>query len=203
MSSQGREDAILADIFARIGTTTRIAVEVGARDGVKGSNTHALRLAGWSCVLLDSHPQAPEVHQVWLTVENIVPTFQRFGVPVSFDLLSIDVDGNDYHLWHGLVAYMPRVVVIEYNCHFAPDEVAVMPYAPRRRWDKTTYYGASAAALVALGRRKGYSLVAYTPRQNLIFVLDTARGTLPMLETLPPKDTCGYIVSPRRWEGAA
>jgi hypothetical protein len=34
-------------------------------------------------------------HQHFLTRENIVPLFQRYSVPRSPDLLSVDIDGND------------------------------------------------------------------------------------------------------------
>jgi hypothetical protein len=36
-------------------------------------------------------------------------------LPEDFDLLSIDVDGNDYWLWEGLRSYAPKVVIIEFN----------------------------------------------------------------------------------------
>jgi hypothetical protein len=36
-------------------------------------------------------------------------------LPEIFDLMSIDVDGNDYHVWDTLHCFKPRVVVIEYN----------------------------------------------------------------------------------------
>ena len=36
------------------------------------------------------------------------------------DLLSIDVDGNDVHLFEALDVITPRVVVIEYNAKFPP-----------------------------------------------------------------------------------
>lgn len=203
MSAQFTEDAILARIFAAIGTTNRYAVEFGARDGVGNSNTHLLRVReGWTCLLLDSHPKAPFVHQAWLTAENIADTFASYGVPASFDLLSIDVDGMDFYLWQALDGYRPRVVIIEFNSSFGPEESVVIPYDPGYRWDKTAYYGASAAALVKLGRSRGYTLVDVIPRVNLVFVADEA---LAGTELGPcPLPTCapyGYRAGPpRRWE---
>jgi hypothetical protein len=194
MSSQFGEDAIVERLFARIGTTNKFAVEFGARDGVGNSNTHALRVHhGWTCVLLDCCSKAAIVSQIFLTAENLQQTFLVHRVPKTFDLLSIDVDGNDFHLWKALTAFTPRVVVIEYNSRFGPDESRVMPYNPAHRWDKTDYYGASAAALVKLGREKGYTLVDYTPKVNLFFVKDDAN--------LPPKAPYGYPPAPHpRWE---
>jgi len=191
MSSQFEEDAILDRLFTRIGVTNTVAVECGARDGIGKSNTHQFRARGWTCVLLDSHPQAPVVQKAFLTAENIQQTFRAQQVPATFDLLSIDVDGNDFYLWKALTDFRPRVVVIEYNSRFAPSERVVMAYSPTHRWDGTDYYGASAAALVALGREGGYSLVDYT-RANLVFVKDEA--------WLPPRAPYGYPPGRGRWE---
>lgn len=203
MSARGGEAAIVQRIVAAIGTTNRYAVEVGARDGMGQSTTYRLRVDhGWTCLLLDARPKAPIVHRVFLTAENIGPTFVRHGVPAAFDLLSIDVDGNDFHLWRALSAYRPRVVVVEYNSSFGPDESVVMPYDPAHVWDKTEYYGASAAALVKLGRTRGYTLVDVTPRVNLFFMVDEAlpdSGLVPC--PLPPRAAYGYPATTRRWEG--
>ena len=37
------------------------------------------------------------------------------AVPIDLDLLSIGIDGNDYHVWDGLSAFSPKLVVIEFN----------------------------------------------------------------------------------------
>jgi len=37
------------------------------------------------------------------------------SIPQDFDLLSIDIDGNDYHIWDGIKEFVPLVVVIEFN----------------------------------------------------------------------------------------
>lgn len=201
MKAHGEEAAILQRLFGVIGTTNRYAVEFGARDGVGASTTHALRTQhGWTCLLLDSHPKAAIVHLAQLTMENIHAVFAAHRVPQAFDLLSIDIDGNDFHVWRALTGYAPRVVVIEYNAAFAPEQRVVMPYTPAHRWDKTTYYGASAAALVKLGREKGYTLVDVAPPRNLFFVRDADRTTLAEAP-LPAAQSCGYPPARgRRWE---
>ncbi len=171
ISSQNGEDGIIAELFRRIGTTNRFFVEFGASDG-RECNTAALARAGWSGVMLEgdddryarlvrSYAPLPSVKTVhtYVTVENIVSLFETLGIPQRFDLLSIDVDGNDYWLWKALHAYHPRVVVIEYNAEFPPPQRWVMRYNPDHRWDKTTYYGASLASLAALGETQGYMLL--------------------------------------------
>ncbi len=94
-----------------------------------------------------------------VTAENIQNLFKKYNVPKNFDLLSIDIDYNDYWVWKAIADYSPRVVVIEYNSSILPTESKVVPYDPEAKWDGTNYFGASLLALKNLGLNKGYSLV--------------------------------------------
>lgn len=94
-----------------------------------------------------------------VTAENIQNLFQKYNVPKNFDLLSIDIDYNDYWVWKSITDYLPRVVVIEYNSSILPTESKVVPYDPEAKWDGTNYFGASLLALKNLGLTKGYTLV--------------------------------------------
>ena len=94
-----------------------------------------------------------------VTAENIQNLFQKYGIPKNFDLLSIDIDYNDYWVWKSIVDYVPRVVVIEFNSSIPPDESKVVPYNADSKWDGTNYFGASLLALKNLGLEKGYTLV--------------------------------------------
>ena len=109
----------------------------------------------------------------FITAETIAGIFRRYGVPAEFDLLSIDVDGNDYWIWEALSAYRPRVVTIEYNAAHPPPERWVMAYNPAHRWAGDGYYGAGLASLEALGARLGYALLGTDAHGvNAFFVRD-------------------------------
>ena len=171
--SQGGEDGVLERIFECVKTTNRYFVEFGAKDGLELSNTANLRLhEGWQGLLMEGEgPVADGVVQEFITAENINELFARHGVPKDFDLLSIDIDGNDYWVWRALSDFRPRVVIVEYNIYFQLDDPRTIPYEPGRIWDATGYHGASLAALRKLGVEKGYSLVhtdSWMP--NAIFV---------------------------------
>jgi len=172
--SQNGEDGVLERIFECIGTTNRKFVEFGAWDGRELSNTAHLRLShGWTGLLMEGEPERSSdlVHQEFVTAENVEELFAKYRVPEVFDLLSIDIDGNEYWVWKAIESFRPRVVVIEYNVFFGTRVSKTMPYDSGHRWDKTWFHGASLLALHKLGRRKGYALVhtdSYAP--NAFFV---------------------------------
>lgn len=161
ISSQNGEDGVLDAIFEMIGTTNRYFVEFGCEDATQCNAAYLLR-SGWRGLFMDGagisgNPLAT-VHEEFVTAENVNALFAKYDVPNAFDLLSIDVDGNDYHIWNALT-FRPRVVVIEYNAHVGPAQALVMPYNPAFVWDGTDYFGASLRAMRDLGTAKGYELV--------------------------------------------
>lgn len=173
--SQNGEDGIIAAIFAKIGTTNRFCVEFGVEDGLQCNCRYLLKHRGWTGLLMDGGAWPPEnnVKQEFVTAENIEPLFQKYNVPPEFDLLSIDIDGNDYWVWRAITHFHPRVVIMEYNANKGPDASVTIPYDPTFHWDGSDYQGVSLKALEKLGREKGYTLVA-TDRNgvNAFFVLD-------------------------------
>lgn len=160
--SQFGEEGVLARIFESIGVRHRYCVEFGAKDGETLSNTASLRREqNWSSLLMEADPAfaGEGVQTEFVTAENVNALFAKHHVPAEFDLLSIDVDGNDYWIWRAIDAFEARVVVVEYNIFFGLDVAKTIEYRPDHVWDGTIYHGASLAALDKLGRAKGYSLV--------------------------------------------
>jgi hypothetical protein len=120
--------------------------------------------------------------------ENIQDLFTKYDVPADFDLLSIDIDGNDYWVWNALDRFEPRVVIVEYNVFFMPMTAKTIAYNPNHIWDKDhygLYHGASLAAFDRLARSKGYTLVYTEPYcPNAIFVRDSELPAGVALPTL-------------------
>lgn len=114
------------------------------------------------------------MHKESITAENINDLFAKYDVPNEFDLLSIDLDFNDFYVWKALDnSYQPKVIVIEYNATHQANEDKVVHYDANGQWDRTNYFGASLLAMYNLGREKGYSLVyAENSGVNCFFVRD-------------------------------
>ncbi|MCE5307158.1 MAG: hypothetical protein LLG20_05915 [Acidobacteriales bacterium] len=191
--SQNGEDGIIMEIFRRIGTTDRSFVEFGASDGSENNTVLLLTVCGWRGVWMDGDSDAVElagrrfanevntgrlrIKRTFITAGNIEGLFREMRVPQEFDLLSVDIDRNDYYVWKGIKDFRPRVVVIEYNPLFPPYLSWVVPYDANAMWDGTSHTGASLKALEELGSQKGYKLVGCSlAGVNAFFVRDDCVG---------------------------
>ena len=182
--SQNEEDGIIAEIFKRIGTTNQTFVEFGVQNGLE-NNTHYLLFQGWrglwiecgekSFKELTKNFQKPLsdkrllVSKSFVTVENINAIIKNSGISGEIDLLSVDIDGNDYWVWDAIDCIQPRVAVIEYNAKFPPPCEYIMPYCSDYMWDGSDAHGASLKSFETLAEKKGYRLVG-TNIANAFFV---------------------------------
>ncbi|MCW3087900.1 MAG: hypothetical protein JWQ78_1286 [Sediminibacterium sp.] len=173
--SQFGEDGLIREIFKRIGTTNRYFVEFGVETGTE-TNTTYLLYQQWKGLWIDGsgdNIRSIQQHfqkaigkgdltaiESFITAENIEQLFKQGNVPAEFDLLSIDIDRNDYYVWDAIRSYNPRVVIIEYNSIFRPGCHFVVDYDANAVWDGTSNTSASLEALYQLGLTKGYALVA-------------------------------------------
>ena len=177
--SQSGEEGVLIEIFDMIGTSaSKLAIEFGAWDGFHLSNT-ALFFSklSWSAVLIeaDSERYATLVKNVAHlplvkpiksmvdigenSLENILKS--HGGLPTEVDLLSIDIDGNDYFVFESLESLRPRVIVCEYNPTFPAEVDMFGAYGPDNSM------GSSIAALNRVAVQKGYLLVCITPNNGI------------------------------------
>jgi hypothetical protein len=185
--SQYGEDGIVEWIFSRLALGNKICVEFGAWDGRNLSNTFNLVAHhGWKAIYIEADPEKfPALRQTAAAYPAITPVrslvtsagdtaldaiLRRHDVPEEFDLLSIDIDGNDYDVWEASTRYRPRLVIVEFN----PTFPAEFSYVDR---DGCGFIGSSAAAFAALAARKGYGLLARTAT-NLFFLREDCFASL-------------------------
>ena len=173
--SQAGEDGIISEIFNRIGTTNKFFVEFGVGNGLENNSTYLL-VKGWQGYWIEGSErfcksirqsfkdlianQQLTLKNTFITAANIEDLFREGNVPTELDLLSIDIDGNDYWVWQAITNYRPRVVILEYNAIYPPESSWVMQYNPSHQWKYNSHMGSSLKALEKLGHQKGYKLVA-------------------------------------------
>lgn len=180
--SQNNEDKILNEIIEKLnigGEENNWCVEFGAWDGIVGSNTyHFISEKNYKSVLIEAdekkyaelvknmEPYDATCIQRFVTFEgknSLDNIFKETDIPKDFTFLSIDIDGNDYHVWDSLKEYRPKIVVIEFNPSISNEVEFVQPK------DMSLNQGCSPLSLVKLGKTKGYELVA-TTLNNCFFV---------------------------------
>jgi hypothetical protein len=180
-ASQYGEEALLAAALGRLPNRTGWCVEFGAFDGLTDSNTADLvARQGYSAVLIEcDRRRAKRLAARYADRDDVITMRAMVGwgptdrldvllagtpIPKGFDLLSIDVDGNEHHIWAAVDEYRPSLVVVEYNPTIPNGVTFVQPADPR------VTQGASISSLVALASSKGYELVA-TTAVNAVFVV--------------------------------
>lgn len=211
--SQTDEDGILQEIFNRIGSSSKIFVEFGVGGGIENNTRCLLQHFGWKGLWIEpNQTKANQIRQIYssyikerrlilrtdfLTKEIMDSVIISSGIKGSIDLLSIDVDGNDYHLWESIQAIQPRVVAIEYSAKYGPHASVVQTYDPEYRYDKRTHIGASWNALVQLARSKGYKPIGSgISGLNAYFCL----REIDPGHKLFPKEDSPYLYNPPRLE---
>jgi hypothetical protein len=167
----GATVAAIEFILDRLPARNRWCVEFGAWDGLWGSTTRRLIVErDYSAVLIEgSRERFADLQKNYAANPRVVTRNQFVGftaadgldailadtpTPADFDFLTVDIDGNDYHVWNAVVKYRPKVVMIEFNPTIPPEVSFVQPADP------AVSQGSSLAALVALGKSKKYELIA-------------------------------------------
>ena len=199
--SQNGEDGILLHLISQIGLSNGSFVEFGVGNG-RQCNTANLSLNfGWHGLLMEIDSQnvsaaqqyyqqqlgeqqnRVKIVQTAVTAQNINSLLVQNNMRGEIDLLSIDIDGNDYWVWQAIDVIQPRIVVIEYNATFGMEQAISVLYDPHfdfhAKHPSGFYHGASIKAMTKLGTQKGYVLAGCdSSGTNAFFVLQDIAKTL-------------------------
>jgi hypothetical protein len=172
--SQNGEDGIIAEIFKRVGVTSKSFIEIGVGDGAE-NNTSLLLHLGWRGLWIEGDDKNVNIIRKAFKqyIENgslrLVNAFvdaesapKHVGAEdssIEVDFLSLDIDQNTYWIWKSLKNVRARVVCVEYNAIWPPSIEWVVPYLRDRTWDRSAEFGASLKSLEMLGKDLGYVLV--------------------------------------------
>ncbi len=174
--SQFGEDGVIQELLRRIQGLVPLshqAIEFGASDGINCSNTRSLLLhSAFHVVYIESNKKLFKQlleNTRGLNVTNILTFINSTNLntledvleshnlaKIEFDLLSIDIDGNDYWILDSFTTFRPKIIVVEFNPTIPIDVSYVQPR------NSFVRHGSSALALMHLGNQKGYSAVHAT-----------------------------------------
>ena len=172
--SNSNEDQILAKYIAELlpRDHSRIAVDIGAADGIRSSNTYSLFLNGWQGLGVEfdarkfvNLAQAYKYFQNVFacrnraTPENIVTLLNSYEIAQDFSVLSLDIDGNDYWVLREILSHFrPQLIVTEINEKIPPPIRFVVKYNPEFQL-RHHFFGYSIAMLSDLCEEFGYVIL--------------------------------------------
>jgi hypothetical protein len=185
------EDRILDEVLQDI-DVRKVCVDIGASDGRTMSNSLRLYDAGWSglaaeldpekfVALAQAHAGNPEVGlaRVRVTPANVASLLRGAGVPEDFGVLSLDIDGYDFHVLDALLqAFRPSVICAEINEKIPPPLLFSVRYADDYAWDTGHFYGQSINQVAVLCERYGYSIARL--EYNNVFLVVNAVATVSL-----------------------
>ncbi|HEY0170447.1 MAG TPA: hypothetical protein VGB98_05460 [Pyrinomonadaceae bacterium] len=205
------EERMLAGFVARLDPEgeARVAVDVGAGDGIRGSNTYALFLRGWRGVGFEGdgrrarrlarayrNLEGVEARQALVMPGNVVALLAEHSVPKDFGVLSLDIDGYDYWVLDAVLEnFRPRVVVTEINEKIPPPVRFRVGYDPGFSLQHH-FFGYSIASLEELCARHSYALLALEYNNAFVAPRELLKG-LPALDA-ETAYRVGYFERPDR-----
>jgi hypothetical protein len=189
--SQWGEDGIIQYLTRAIDIAHPTFIEFGVEDFREANCRFLLMKDNWRGFVIDGSEvnisRLRDSYFYWkfqidavdafITRENINDLLARSGFDQDLGILSIDLDGIDYHVLESINTFRPRILICEYNAVFGPSRKISVPYDPgfqrTAHHYSNLYFGASLSALAYLANRKGYTLVGTgSSGGNAFFVRD-------------------------------
>lgn len=198
--SQNGEDGLIEFFLRKMGISKGYFVEFGAWDGFHLSNCANLAKNGWAgCFIEGDSIRFKELQNNYTDVDNIavVNSFvEKIGdfsldsildsinAPRTIDVLSIDIDGDEYGVWNSFCNHDVNLVVVEFNPTIPANLIVI------QEPEDGLNFSSSLAAFWELAENKGYKLVAATD-WNAFFITQNACDvfSIPFYKPWELKDT--------------
>jgi len=175
--SQWGEDGILQFLTQSLPVRHRTFIEFGVEDFHESNCRFLMMKDRWKGYVIDGSEghmrrlrsstffwqSDLRCRAAFITRENIGALLDESGFDRDLGLLSIDLDGIDWHVLEALGHWRPAILVVEYNDAFGWTRPVTVPYAPdfvrRKRHASNLYWGANLPAFQHLASARGYALV--------------------------------------------
>jgi hypothetical protein len=198
--SQFEEDGIILYVLSMIGFKTKRVVEMCCGTGSECMATNLIINHGFDGFLFDGSADnirdahaffskkrdcflyPPVLKEAWITAENVNELLIAAGCSGEVDLLSLDLDGNDYWILNAIDAIQPRLLVLETHNIIPSDKSLTIEYDPNFFcWNKPgyeqDYRSVSLLAMQKLCRRRGYRMIGAHRHGFNVFFLKDGEGT--------------------------
>jgi hypothetical protein len=175
--SQWGEDGIIQFLIANLQIRNKTFIEFGVEDFFESNCRFLMMKDNLSGFVIDGSPKNIErlksSYFYWrhdlnckasfITSENINSLLDESGFDREPGILSIDIDGVDYHVLAELENWRPSILIVEYNGIFGSTRPVSVPYEANffrsRKHYSNLYYGANLPAFIHIAHKRGYALV--------------------------------------------
>jgi len=201
--SQNGEDGVIFFLqgYGLLSQENGYYVEFGTEDAMERNTRAVMESSNYTGLLMDGAYENPDINlrKEWITSHNINSLFQKYNVPLIFDILSIDLDSFDYWVWKNISSrYKPNLIITEINSFFPPPIAITQKDVFHNPSTHDVHFGMSLQAAFRLARSKGYSLFyieemgvnAFWLRDDLIQKLLSDNWPINNIELI--YTSCGY-----------
>lgn len=205
--SQNGEDGIIDVLRTQLLAPNRYFIEVGAADGMQNNSSWLVvagqcsgimveadsKRAARAARLLPGYSIGTEIRNQFITREN-AGELANTAMYRDPDMLSLDIDGNDYYVCCALFdsGLRPKIVVVEYNSVYGSERCLTIPYQNEFDFQKAhpsqLYYGVSLAGWKKFFASHGYCFVTAERNGVNAFFADPACFAPGFLSQVQPLD---------------
>ena len=198
--SEFEEDGMILYVLAMIGFKNKRVVEMCCGTGRECMAANLIVNNGFEGYLFDGDRTnielaraffqskkecllyTPVLRHSWITTDNVNNLLIKAGCQGEVDMLSLDIDGNDYWIWQAINAINPRLFVCEIHNMIPGDQSLTIEYQRdfdyrRHAEHEQDYRGVSLLAMVKLCKAKGYRMIGAHRHGFNVFFLRYDEGT--------------------------
>jgi hypothetical protein len=175
--SQWGEDGIIDFLIREVPINNKTFIEFGVEDFLESNCRFLLMNSDWNGFVIDASIKNIEKLKIsnyywkynlnalcaFIDKDNINELLKKSNFDKDLGILSIDIDGNDYHVLNNINYFNPRIIICEFNPVFGTDQKITVPYDPKfyrtKKHYSNLYWGTSINALIFLLNKREYTLI--------------------------------------------
>ena len=203
--SQNGEDGILEVLRSQLNHQNKYFVEIGAADGIDNNSAWLTIVEKYAGLMIEGdlalverarrmighYSLGLEIHNLFVDKYSALQ-IRKAALHINPDVLSLDIDGNDYYVAASLldVGFRPKVFVVEFNSAFGPDDSKTIAYNPKFHYSTAhsseLYYGVSIKGWRTFFESWGYIFVTVDRKGVNAFFVDPACFPTDFLNSVTP-----------------
>jgi hypothetical protein len=142
-----------------------------------------------------------DIYNGYVTPNNILQIFSDYNVPLSIDLLKIDIDGYDLEVIRKILSvYRPKLIIAEINEKIPPPILFEVKYKKTYEWDYSHCFGFSVASGYKAMIENNYNILGLYEMNNVLCIEKSLCENmgLTFYKNINNLYNDGYVNNPKR-----